>query len=266
LQQGQNRDEIINFAITHSIKAIHAEKPISTSLKECTETLAEAERNNVNISYGTYRRYMSAYRKAREIVGSGELGDIIEIQIQHGKTYLMWSHPPSADLLNFFANGAGIEYIQSNCIIDKSSVSKAVVDCDPLVQYVFVKFSNGINGLISSASGMNTQITCSKGILIIIGDGSGIILKRAANSSPLFLKEEDITFTSSKSGTQTAIEELVASLKSDEKPGISLNEIIQSQTVLFGAVASSLNDGRKIIPAEINPELTVTGRIGELYA
>lgn len=262
----KSRCEIIDFAVKQGVKAIHIEKPISTSLKECIVTLDEAEKNKVKISYGTYRRYMGAYRKTREIVSSGELGEIIEIHVQHGKTYLLWSHPHSADLLNFFSGGAEIESIQATCSFEKDSVSKNIIDCDPAIQCAFVNFSNGINGVISCASGMNTQITCTKGTITVIGDGSEIKIKKTGDSYPMLLKEEDVLFSYSKSGTQTAFEELIQALKSDGLPGISLNEILQSQKILFGAVASSLNKGKRVKPNEINPELTVTGRIGELFA
>ena len=40
---------------------------------------------------------------ARDIVVSGEIGDMVEICIEHGRTMLLWNHPHSVDLLIFFA-------------------------------------------------------------------------------------------------------------------------------------------------------------------
>ena len=52
------------------------------------------------------------------------------------------------------------------------------MDDDPIIENAFIKFKNGVNGLITSASGMNTRISCSQGTLTVGADGSWIEIEK----------------------------------------------------------------------------------------
>ena len=155
--------EIINAAFNSNIKGVHVEKPLSTNLKDCEEIINNLKENNVNISFGTYRRYMPVYRKAKEIILNGDIGEIYEIKIEHGKSNLMWTHPHSTDLINFYNPKSKIKYIQSSCEFDENDFVNNDLDSDPILNFAFIKYENDVNGVISSSNGMNTIINGTKG-------------------------------------------------------------------------------------------------------
>ncbi|MDH5645361.1 MAG: Gfo/Idh/MocA family oxidoreductase, partial [Candidatus Heimdallarchaeota archaeon] len=105
------RCDIIKFAVENGVKGIHIEKPISTNLAECREVIEVAKKHQVYLTYGTARRFMDIYIRAKEILASGEIGELVQISIELGYTLLLWNHPHSVDMLIFFAECMDIEYV-----------------------------------------------------------------------------------------------------------------------------------------------------------
>ena len=60
-------------------KHVLIEKPLASSSAECREMIRKAEENNVKIMVGHTFEYVSAVNKAKEIIDSGELGEIFYI-------------------------------------------------------------------------------------------------------------------------------------------------------------------------------------------
>ena len=261
------RAEIIKFAAEHGVKGIHAEKPLSVNMADCKKALDAVVKNDVKLTYGTTRRFMDVYRKAKEIVMAGEIGELVEILVEHGKTTLMWNHPHSVDLLLFFSNCLEVVYCQATCIVNPSSVRGKRVDDDPIIENAFVKFGNGVNGIITAASGLNTRLSCTSGNITIAANGSWIeIRKGIGETSSYHLREEKLEIVPKMSGTQRAFCELNAAIRNNKKLSISPEEIAISQNLLFGFVCSSLQKGIRFSLPWLDDDFTVTGRFGSLYA
>lgn len=261
------RSEIVLFALEQGVLGIHAEKPLCRNLAQAKAIQRKVKATNARLSYGTTRRYMQIYRQAKEMISEGEIGEVVEIAIDHGRGLLFWSHPHAADLLLFFNPKSHIEFVQSTCLIEPGTIEGDIIDIDPLVENAFVKFSNGVNGIISSAGGMNTRISGTKGNITIGADGSWIrLFKPKTQSSAYFLDELPIESNSTISGTRQAFADLSSALLHSTSLGISVEEIVLSQQMLFAMVMSSLEGGRRVWIDEVNESLTVTGRCGEFYA
>jgi len=61
------------------VKAMLIEKPIAMDLEESNEIIKEAEKNNVKLMIGHIERFNPAVKRLKEIIESGELGEIISI-------------------------------------------------------------------------------------------------------------------------------------------------------------------------------------------
>jgi len=60
---------------------ILCEKPLARNLRECDDMISAADRSGVILMIAFMKRYNKCFRKAKEIVDSGELGDLIEIRM-----------------------------------------------------------------------------------------------------------------------------------------------------------------------------------------
>ena len=141
------RCDVIEYVARHGVRGVHVEKPISTNIGDCRRALTALRLNKTQITYGALRRFMDVYREARAMVKAGEIGELIQIEAQMGRTLLLWNYPHSVDLLLFFAGTAQVEYVWANCAIQEGAVQSAdLVDDDPLVEHAVIRFANGVTG------------------------------------------------------------------------------------------------------------------------
>lgn len=262
------RCDVINYALEKGVKGFYAEKPFANSIKDCKETLSRIEQNGAKIVYGTTRRAMDVYRKAKEICWSGELGEIKQISLEFGRSALLWTLPHATDLITYFADSTDIEKIQGYCTMDNNnSVDKSIIDCDPIVENAFFKFSNGISATINQGGVLNVRIFCSEGNLTVHGNGFCIEINRKKQLTDYFHSIEEFKVETSKSGTQYMLEDLKRAI--DLETSVQLikpEEILVGYQLLVGIVESSLRGGCIISPADLNDGLYITGRKGNNYA
>ena len=260
------RCEIIEHALDYGVRGFYAEKPISRSIYECRKILAAIQKKDAKIVYGANRRAMDVYKKAKQICLSGELGEIIHISAEFGKAPLLWTLPHVADMILYFAGTVQIESINGICNFSADNSIK-IIDADPLVNYAFFKFGNGITASISSINGLNIRIGCTRGNLTIHGDGEFIEINSRGKMEAYLHETKILKVSPAKSGTQCLFEDLRDALKLN-KPveNITPEEILAGQKLLFGIVQSALKNGSAISTAELNEDFVITGKTGQFYA
>ena len=96
-------------------KHIICEKPIAVSLEECDRMIAAAERNGVRFLQGHSKIYQAPIRKMREIITSGRLGRVLQIQAVNYNDWLQ--RPRLASELDE-RQGGGIVYRQGPHVVD----------------------------------------------------------------------------------------------------------------------------------------------------
>ena len=74
----------ITLAAINAGKHVLVEKPAARSATELESAIAAAEKQNVKVHVGFNHRYHRALRKAKEIVDSGELGELMFIRARYG--------------------------------------------------------------------------------------------------------------------------------------------------------------------------------------
>src|SRR3989344_5710196 len=129
------RPDIIIYAANHGIKGMHIEKPLAINLADAKKAVRALQKNRVAVSYGTTRRYSPVCRQAKQLIQSGRLGKLNKIILEFGKSFLMWTHPHSIDLINYFAGNSEVAYAQSSFKFDKKDVNNKKIDLDPVLDF-----------------------------------------------------------------------------------------------------------------------------------
>lgn len=262
------RCSIIHYALQQGVKGFYAEKPISRNIADCKEVLSSIRESGAHMVYGATRRAMDIYRKAKDLCWSGELGEIQHISIEFGRSAILWTHPHSSDLITFFANTTQLTQVQGLCTFDNETISdNDLVDCDPMLEQAYMTFANGISASIIKTNGLNVRISCSLGNLTIHGDGNSLEINRQGQIPHYFHTIEEQKVDPTASGTQHLFSELRDSIMNNNSiEHVTPEEIICGQQILFGIVQSALQGGSMVQAAELDEQLTVTGRKGNLYA
>ncbi len=262
------RPSIIRQAVAAGVRGIHAEKPLCRSLAEVNESVSLISKANVAFTYGVYRRYMEAYKMAKEIIDSGELGELWQVSIAFGKTHLLWNLPHAADLMLFFSNAKRAEWVTASVEFGGGDVTAQYVDDDPIVEMGVVKFDNGVIGTINPTGGLSVTASLSGGEVTVGADGSWIEVCKpnAGVKSAYRLNTQTILPQPAKSGMLAAIEELREVILRDASQSITLDTVMEGQRILFAMVLSELHGGGRFPVRDVPQDFTVTGRIGALYA
>mgnify|MGYP005856280637 CR=1 FL=1 len=71
--------QLTELACLAGVKAIWAEKPMAVDLAGCDRMLAAAERAGAVLIVNHQRRFRDRYVKARELIQSGAIGDVVQI-------------------------------------------------------------------------------------------------------------------------------------------------------------------------------------------
>jgi scyllo-inositol 2-dehydrogenase (NAD+) len=261
----QKREKIIQVGIEHGIKAFHIEKPLCNSVNQLKKLESLVVNNKVCLSYGTLRRYLKIYQKAKDLVDSGKFGKLLQVQVNFGQAALFWTHPHSVDMILFFSGNRKIVAVQSH-LSDVISTKDNVIESDPIIEQSSIYFDDGLVGSITKIPGMDVVLGCEKGVITVDSNGSQIFIKQALNNSPYFEYSKDlITDTYNESqGTYSAISNLLENFHNKD---YQKNEFIfLGQKVLFGFVDSHLNNGKLIDIDMVSEKITVLGKTGTFHA
>ena len=268
------RTAIIRDAINKGVKAIHLEKPICNSIKQLNELNKVVKENNIALTYGTIRRYFNIYNQAKEIADSGEVGTLQEIEINFGSAQLFWTHPHSVDTILFFAGSRNIEQVEANLDNVVFGEKDDFVSSDPTVISAKIFFDDGCIGKITTRPGMDVTLYCSKGVIVVEGDGKRLIVRKINKSDAYyeypgeyFTKEDD-----DPEGSMAAIKSLVGQLRPNAKINNKYNSffdkdhIFNGQRALFGLIQSHIDGGLPVSINEIRSSINVLGKTDQFYA
>lgn len=66
----------------HAGKPVYVEKPLAASYDDCARINRVSEQTGVPCYVAYYRRYLPYFQKVKELVNSGELGKIVNVQVR----------------------------------------------------------------------------------------------------------------------------------------------------------------------------------------
>ncbi len=263
----EGRCDIVAYAAQNGVRGIHVDKPLGRSLIECRKALQAVEQHGTKLSYGTTRRCMDVFRLVKSLIVAGEIGELRQITVELGRAALLWSHPHSFDLMVYFAGGREVLGVQGVCEIASDAVKDHLIDADPIIENASVRFSGGLNAVITTAPGLNVRFAGDLGVLTVGADGSWLTReKRTHADRPYHGLPERIPFTPQASGTQRTFAELIAAVNDMGQPPITTAEVLLSNQLSFAVAWSALNGGKQMTLRDLPEELTITGRQGQNYA
>lgn len=268
-------DVVIECAETGVPDAIHCEKPMAGTWGDCTEMVQRCAEQDIQLTFNHQRRFGDPFRKAKQMVDSGRIGELDRIEIGGDNLYDYGSH--LFDLCGFFTEQAtpswvlaGIEYSEENVQFGAHNENQAIVQW---------RYENGVDGLASTGRG--SLMSCQ---LRLVGDTGTIEI--GADETPLRAKtngqwnsiettdgihgpsETLIDAVKQKAASRLplvsedtvapstfidrAIADVVESLADGTKPELAAEHALQSTELIFAAWESARRGGRVTLPLEIS--------------
>ncbi|MCL2034137.1 MAG: Gfo/Idh/MocA family oxidoreductase [Oscillospiraceae bacterium] len=192
----------IAVAAASAGKHILCEKPMAMTEDECRQMIDAAEKNKVTLQIGFMRRFDSSFMRAKEIVGRGDIGDVVmvrsntrgpsipqpwmyDLKASNGPLAEVCSH--DIDTLRWFA---GSEFKTVYAIGGNYRSPGAKQDFPDFYDNVALvaSFENGMQGMIDGAQGVGyaydarVEVLGTKGCVFIGGLNDDAVVACTADS------------------------------------------------------------------------------------
>ena len=251
-----SRAEITIFAAENGVKGIYGEKPLCCSMEEADAMVEAVEKHGVKFNYGTQRRFMPFYRKMRELIDAGELGDVQCVIAQYGASSALWGLTHAADMLMYLAGDPEIDFVQGTIVCNDEDWDGNRLNTDPAITGGYVRFANGVHGYNTAGTGPEFEVCGTKGKMRTLNNGMTCQFRKAPSSSRI-LEEFPFPEVPRESGTEMGIKDVAEALDTGRETQGPIQLARRSQEMLMGMIESHRLGGLRVSLPMTNRSLYV---------
>jgi predicted dehydrogenase len=264
----------ITIAALKAGKHVLCEKPMATTLADCEAMAETAKKTGKFLMIGHNQRLAKAHVKAKELIDSGLIGDILTFRttfghpgpetwsIDPGKNVWFFDKNKAAmgamadlgihktDLIHFLTGQTIVETTARLSTIDKRDTSGTLIGVDDNATCIF-RLNGGAIGTMTvswtyyGAEDNSTVLYGTKGIMRIYDDPNYAIKVYTRAHETIFYDIDKIQ-TNDKQTKSGVIDLFVDCLVNNRPPEISASEVLKSMRVVFASIESS-QTGRTIL-------------------
>ena len=238
--------DIIKEAARYDIKAIYCEKPMTDNIEKADEIVDLCEEKKIVLAVNHLRRWDEGFQSIKKHIDEKKIGNVQKVKVYYTKGILNnGSH--AVDLLNYFFGD--VEYLWSEYSYKEKNLNDPTLD-------VYLKFKSGISGVLLGCDAEHFSIF----EVDIIGTKGRIYIKDSGYTIEYYKVDESSKFSGYKELFKTespiipllddamtiAVYDIIESIKTGKKPLCSGEDARNSLAVIFTAVDSANNGGKKL--------------------
>lgn len=240
--------EMVLAAVEAGVKAVHCEKPIAPTWGEAKRMVAACAKAGVQLTFNHQRRFNAPFRKARDLVAEGAIGNLLRLEGQCPNLMDWGTH--WFDMFFFYNHDQPAQWVLGQ--IDKrtdKSVFKLAMDDQGISWF---GFANGVQATLYTGEhadqrgAMNRLIGSEGWIEVGLADGQSLRYFSAKSKGWKTLELKDGIHGGG--GFEGAIADVVESLKTGREPELAARKALQSTEVIFATYESSRRRGRVDLP------------------
>lgn len=258
------------------VSAIHCEKPMGMSPKECDEMLEACERNGVQLTVDHQRRFAEPVVKAKKLLDDGTIGDLERIETTEDNLFDAGCH--NFDLAGYFTEQEPAEWVLCGLDYSEENIWFGAHNANQVISQW--RYENGVYGLFVTGEavdmvGSYMRLIGSEGV-IEIGVDDGPALRYRTDKKGWKTVDTDYSIHGPKSLTRAgaaarklkgavpgmsassrtslyelAIEEVVAALREGREPLIAGSNARQAMELVFASWESARRTGRVDLPLDV---------------
>jgi predicted dehydrogenase len=235
--QPHQRIEVALFAIEHGVKALFLEKPLSASLEEAQQLREAVEQHGTIVNMGSLRRWRPNFITMREIIASGDLGNLETlICLNKATLFNMGSH--WIDTLNVLNGDSPARWATGFIHNAAETMEGNTVLIDP-VGSGEIMYENGVTAHLINRSGQHEiHAYCERGAVVALGDNH-LEIRRSGQPAEVVEVEE-------VSPTVRCIEDIAQALDTGGKTRGGMTAAYANAELIFAMLESHLRDGARV--------------------
>jgi predicted dehydrogenase len=233
------------------VKAIHCEKPMAPTFGEARRMVAACDEHGVQLTFNHQRRFGTRFRKAREILRSGAIGELQRLEGTCANLFDWGTH--WFDMFFFYNDETPVDWVIGQ--IERTggaTVFGVPLEGQGLSHF---KFRNGVRALLT------TGYDAEPNAINRLTGTDGVIEVRLGGTSPLRVwgkgqsEWQDVEVNPNENELYEVVPrgilDLIDALKTGREPELSAHRAYRATELIFATYESSRRRGRVDLPLDI---------------
>jgi predicted dehydrogenase len=231
-----------------NVPMIFCEKAIACSMPEADAVLEAVGSRNIPFNTGVLRRFTRTYHQARDIIASGEIGEL-RGAVHYAPTNLLHGHIHSLDTLSFLLGDPKVTTVWGELFPRDLQFVNNRLDKDP----------DGIFQVTFEAGPWEFEVLGTLGSVRVLNNGGGVRLRKGTPEKRYSHEDAPVPTVPVHSATQFCLEDIVDAYE-EKRPTLGNVQVTHHLTEVCIAIAESHRQGRRItLPLE-NSDLYIFHR------
>jgi len=228
------------------VQAIHCEKPMAPTWGESLKMARACEKAGIQLTFGHQRRFLDAFRKAKELAASGAIGDLVRLEgacsnmIDWGTHWL--------DMMFFLNNETPAVWVLGQISATEwREVFGLPLETQAICEFMF---ANGVRGMLYT--GNDNSIGCTMRLM-----GTDGVIELREGEKPLWVRGRgDSKWKTPKvvgalhggDAVGWGVHDAVDALIGAREPELAARRALQATEIIFATYESSRRRGRVDLP------------------
>jgi predicted dehydrogenase len=242
--------EMVIAAAQSGVKAIHCEKPMAPTFGESRRMVEVCEENGVQLTFNHQRRFGAMFRKTRELLQAGAIGELLRVEGTCPDLFDWGTH--WFDMVFFYNGETPAEWVIGQVDMrNHRTVFGVTLEGHGVSHF---KLQNGVHGLLTTgwgSGGVTTNRLYGTEGTIEINPRYEIPLrvwaKGQSNWESIQVNEGMHSFQMVEQG----VLDLIDALKTEREPELSARRALRATELIFGTYESSRRRARVDLPLNI---------------
>lgn len=252
--RGELHAEMGTRVAESGVPMIYLEKAIACSMKEADMLLDACKKNNTLLNTGVLRRFNRQYRKARQLIESGEIGSIRSI-VHYGATNLLHGHIHSVDTIMYLLGDSKAKSVWGELLPRNTKIEDNRLNNDPSSIYQ-IEFENGVEAWTINSGNWDFEVFGSGGSIKSTDNGVGWVIKKPSSEKKGATAETPFPECEGPSATVYCLLDLIEAYEQGRQ-SLGNIEVTHHATEICLAIAESHIQGKRVSMPIDNRELYI---------
>ena len=245
--------DAVEASASRGLKAIWAEKPIAISLAEGDQMVAACREAGIALAIGCSRAWCPIYNQMRDLIGLGELGDLLQV-IGLGQVTMSANGSHLITTVNRLAKGR-VAWLFGHASSDEQAAGEEDLEGNGYFQY-----DNGVQGfarmMASGGASWEFEAIGTRGRLRAIADGQQVQFYKTTASTLEGRRDEPAQQIfpvprSTESRNTRTVRDLIACIETGKEPNCSGEDGLHALEVAIAIRESHRRGGTRVeLPLE----------------
>lgn len=235
------------------VRAVHCEKPMALTYGDSKRMIEACEKSGTQLTFNHQRRFAQPFRKARELLRQGAVGELVRLEGTCSNLYDWGTH--WFDMMFFYNEETPVEWVIGQIDTrNHSTVFGVDLEGHGISQF---KFTNGVMGLLMTGvggPGLTNRIIGTHGT-IELGYSQDVPLRmwgKGQSDWQTIPVDEGLHGKDLGSLVTLGVLDLVEALKYGRAPELSGHRVIKATELIFATYESSRRRARVDLPLDID--------------